>query len=96
MHRVAHDSHAHADVPDADAVIDQAAASRRVPRVNIAGSQLELECRRNAVPSLKAVSVRRLLVGVQIDESRTDDETHGIDGGAAGQAIGRGRRCGRR
>ena len=78
---IVHHFHAHGDVADAYAEIDQRLPfPRGIPFGNIIGSGLEFQRSRHAVMGLKLIVARLLPVLVEIDESRRDDQSLGIDG----------------
>ena len=90
--RVAHDSHSHRNVSDADAVVDESSrASLGVPALDIRGAHFELERRGDTVTRLIPIGLRRLAVGVKIDKAGRDDESSGVDDRATRQRVSRNR-----
>ena len=82
--RVAHHSHAHGNVSDADAVVDESSRlSIGVPSLDIRSADLELQRGGHTITRLKTIGLRRLSVRMKIDEAGSDDEPGGVDGRAA-------------
>jgi len=80
--RVVHHLHAHGNVADADAVVDQGFVfAGGVPVVDIVGADFELERGGDAVVGLKLIIARRLAVFVEIDEAGGDDQAFGVERG---------------
>ena len=90
--RVAHDSHSHRNVSDADAVVDESPSlSLGVPSIDIPGAHFQLERCGHTITRLKPIGLRRLAVGVKIDKAGRDDESCGVDDGATRKWVGRNR-----
>ncbi len=69
--RVVHDSHSYGDVPDADAVVDEAPRFPLcVPTFDVPRADLELERCRDTIAGLESIGLRCLAVRVKIDKSR--------------------------
>ena len=78
--RVVHDLHAHGNVADADAVVDQGFIfARGVPGVYIVSADFEFERSGDAIVGLKLVIARCLAVFVKIDEAGGDDQAFGVE-----------------
>jgi hypothetical protein len=72
-------------VADAHAVIHDRAVARGVPRRDVFRSYLQLECRRHAVANHERVGFLLLPMLVQVDESRSDYESAGVDDARPGE-----------
>src|SRR5690606_14650436 len=78
--RIAEHRHAHGDVADGGAVVDELPGlALAVPRADVADADLELEPGRHAVQHRVAVILRVLAVAVQVDEPGRDDQAGRID-----------------
>jgi hypothetical protein len=82
--RVLQHGHADGNVADAGAVVDgRFSRSLAVPRVDVAGADLELQRSRHAVGRFPHVIGRRLPMLMEIDEAGRDDQPARVDRRAA-------------
>ena len=74
------------NVTDADAVVDRRGpALDRIPRVDISGTDFELERGGDAVEHLTSIGLVGLLVGMEIDETGRDNQPGRVELLAAGK-----------
>ena len=84
--RVVHHSHAHGNVADGYAIVDQGLIFPLVvPGLDVRDSDFHFERGGDAVHGFVAVVLRVLPVRVQIDEAWRNHQAGGVDGGAAFQ-----------
>src|SRR5579883_3049847 len=81
---IVHDGHAHGDVANADAVVDEGVTfTFGIPIVDVIGANFEFERSGDAVVSLEFVIARLLTMFVEVDEAWGDDEAVSVDGSLA-------------
>ena len=86
---ILHHAHAHRNVADRSAIIDQRLSlAVVVPGIHIGDAYLHFERGGDAVHGFIAVVFGVLAVGMQIDEAGRDHQSGGIDNGAAVQGRG--------
>jgi hypothetical protein len=81
---VVHDAHTHGDVTDGCAVVDEGLRMALIiPGIHIGYAHFHFERGGDAVHGFRAVILGILAMLVEIDEAGRDDQSGGVDGGAA-------------